>query len=91
MGSRGQCCATYSANRVVEKLEAERNVHLSALSLTVIAPFELPTFTGSQWFLLMCNIIRPTAGLWRKGQVLFLSVQPLFFLGLHAFMLFDMT
>lgn len=27
----------------------------------------------------MCNIIRPTAGLWRKGQVLFLSVQPLFF------------
>lgn len=36
----------------------------------------------------MCNIIRPTAGLWRKGQVLFLSLQPLFF---QVFILSGMT
>jgi len=30
------------------------NVHLSALSLTMITPFELPAFMGSQWFHLIC-------------------------------------
>ncbi len=42
-GSRGQCCATDSDDGGVERLEeAEKNVHLSALSLAVITPFELP-------------------------------------------------
>lgn len=70
VGSRGQCWTTdgvYMEEReeagavgggvggVVERLEeAEGNVHLSALSLTMITPFELAAFTGSRWFCLTC-------------------------------------
>lgn len=54
-----------------------RNVHLSALSLAVIAPFELPAFVGSQRFLLIrATLLGRQLGWGRKGQVLLLSVQP---------------
>lgn len=32
----------------------QREMCIFPLSLTMIAPFELSTFTGSQWFLLIC-------------------------------------
>lgn len=32
----------------------QREMCIFSLSLTMIAPFELSTFTGSQWFLLIC-------------------------------------
>lgn len=54
-----------------------RNVHLSTLSLAVIAPFELPAFVGSQRFLLIrATLSGRQLGRGRKGQVLLLSVQP---------------
>lgn len=53
------------------------NVHLSALSLAVIAPFELHAFVGSQRFLLIrATLSGRQLGRGRKGQVVLLSVQP---------------
>lgn len=73
LGSRGQCCATYRA----ERLGGGGDVHLSVLSLAVIAPFELPAFVGSQRFLLIrATLSGRQLGWGRKGQVLPLSVHP---------------
>lgn len=60
-------------HRGVERLqEAQRNVHLSALSLSVITPFELAAFTGSQWFLLKCATLSVRQlGLGEKAKLFF--------------------
>lgn len=77
LSSRGQCWAT-DWIQTNWRRQRGKKTHPSALSVSLWSlllnsmPSQEPEVSAH-----VCTVIRPTAALWRKGQVLLLSVQPL--------------
>lgn len=88
--SRGQCCATDAQMEELREWWREKCASFCIVSHCDHSIWT-PCLHGEPVVSShMCNIIRPTDGLERKGQALFVSVQPLFlwvckcYLALHA-------